>query len=212
MENLKKNSLALAIIVAALIIGGVYFYTNKSSAGSLSAQEAADKAITFINQSIEEGLTASLLDVSEEKGLNYQLYRVHLEIAGTEYNSYITKDGKLLFPNVFNLEEQVIEELEETSVEPGALDNFAQCLSAAGMKFYGSEYCGWCSQQKDLFGDSFQYIAYVDCVDPQTEQWSQECVAEEIDATPTWLVPSGEKSAGYKSLEQLSEISGCPIE
>ena len=208
IQYLNKNQIALAIVAAGIIIGGVYFYINQETVQGLSAQEAADKAIAFINQTVEENVTASLLDVSEEAGL----YKVHLKIGGTEYNSYITKDGKFLFPNAFNLEEQIEEVSEISQEEKVASEDFAKCLTGNGMKFYGSKNCGWCKQQKESFGDSLQYVVYIECVDPETEQWSEECKEAGISAVPTWLLPDGEMSTGFKPLESLAEISGCPLE
>jgi len=212
--NSNKNLLALAIIIAGALIAGAFIYTDQSKEGSLSSQEAADKAIAFINQTIEEDISATLLDVTEEAGL----YKIHLQIADTEYNSYITKDGKLLFPNAFNLEEQAIEQPEATSsAEPNSLDGFAQCLTSAGMKFYGSKNCGWCAQEKELFGDSMAYINYIECVDEETGGLTAECEVEGILTpgglgVPTWQLPNGEMSSGYKSFEQLAELSGCSLE
>jgi len=211
IENLNKNFIPTAIIVAGALMAGAFIYINQTAneGGALSPQEAAEKAIAFINQSIEENVTASLLEVVEEAGL----YRVHLEIEEMEYDSYITKDGKLLFPNAFNLEEQTEEQPEVTQEEePVVSAAFAQCLTDASMKFYGSKNCGWCESQKELFGDSLQYVIYVECIDPETEQWSEECHEANIEAVPTWQLPDGEKSSGFKSLGQLAELSGCVLE
>ncbi|MBA7612693.1 hypothetical protein ES703_19930 [subsurface metagenome] len=216
-QNLNKNLIALAIVIAGLIIGGAYFFTNQGTIQGLSAQEAADKAINFINQSIEEDVTASLLDVVDE-GV---VYRIHLKIAETEYNSYITKDGKLLFPNAFNLEEQAEEQPEETSQEesqeqPASLEDFAKCLTDEDMKFYGSKNCGWCNKQKELFGDSMKYINYIECLDEESGEVTAECRTEGIFVpgglgVPTWQLSDGEKIPGFKTFEKLAELSGCSL-
>ncbi len=212
VENLNKNLIVLAIIIVGLIIGGVYFFTNQETIQGLSAQEAADKAMNFINQSIEENVTASLLDVTEEAGL----YKIHLKIKETEYNSYITKDGKFLFPNAFNLEEQTEEQSEETSQEefqeqPASLEDFAQCLTDSGAKFYGAFWCGVCDSQKELFGEAAQYLPYIECSDQEIrEMTNPECQKEKITSFPTWEF-NGEKSSGYKTFEKLAELSGCSL-
>ena len=43
------------------------------------------------------------------------------------------------------------------------LDQFAQCLTDAGVKLYGTTTCQYCLKQKALFGDSFSKINFVDC-------------------------------------------------
>ncbi len=144
IEILNKNLIAIAIIIAGLIIGGVYFYTNQEAIQGLSAQEAADKAISFINQSIEkENVTASLLDVTEETGL----YKIHLKIEETEYNSYITKDGKLLFPNAFNLEEQTEEVAKEEDSAPEEIIK----KDTPEVKLFVMSYCPYGLQAQKMF-------------------------------------------------------------
>jgi len=211
---MQKHFIPIAIILAALLIAGAFIYVKQGSA-SISIQEAGEKSIAFINQSIaDQGVTASLIEVVDED----EVFRIHLKIADTEYDSFMTKSGKFLFPSGFNLEEQTVEEtpLEGTSVEETTsysdLDGFAQCLTEKGMKFYGSQTCGWCAQEKELFGDSLQYVAYIECLDPETDQWSEECRTAGIDAVPTWQLPNGEMSSGYKTLEELAELSSCPLQ
>jgi len=207
LQDLNKNLIPLAIVIAGLLIGGAYFFTNQETIQSLSLQEAADKAINFINQSIEEDVTASLLDVTEEDGL----YKVHLKIGTVEYNSYITKDGKLLFPNAFNLEEQTEEGPEETSQgesqeQPASLEDFAKCLAEKGAKLYGSSGCGYCQQQKEMFGDAQEYLPYIECADEKTRHLCEEA---EIGPVPAWDFPDGERALGLQSFKQLAELSGC---
>ena len=102
LRNLKKF-LPVVIVFIGLIIGGGIIYTQKQKTENfLTPQEAGEIAITFINQAIEEDATASLIDVSEESNV----YKIHIKINETEYDSYITKDGKFLFPSAFNLEDQ----------------------------------------------------------------------------------------------------------
>ncbi len=139
-QILNKNLIAIAIVIAGIIIGGAYFFTNQETIQGLSAQEAADKAINFINQSIEENVTASLLDVTDE-GV---VYRIHLKIAETEYNSYITKDGTLLFPNAFNLEEQAEESSQSASQDIATTDR-------PDVKLFVMSYCPYGLQAQKMF-------------------------------------------------------------
>lgn len=101
LEKLMKNALPTAIVIAAVIIGAVLVYTNKvginkEEEGILSVQVAAEKTINYINNNLlSGGTTASLVSVSEENGL----YKLKIKIAENEFDSYVTKDGKILFPN-----------------------------------------------------------------------------------------------------------------
>lgn len=63
-----------------------------------SNEAIAKKAVDFINKG---GQTASIESVSEESGL----VKIRLTVDGNPFDSYATKDGKLLFPKAFNLDE-----------------------------------------------------------------------------------------------------------
>lgn len=202
---MNKNSILIAIIIIGTLVAGALLYIEQGKTEILSSQEAAEKAMDFINQSIEgEGVTASLLDVTEKSNV----YKIHLKIEEIEYESYITKDGKLLFPNAFNLEEQLEEEIsqEEPEGETSSLDSFAQCLTDKGIKFYGSSGCGYCEKQKEMFGDAAKYLPYIECADEETRYLCEEA---EIGPVPAWDFPDGQRALGLQSLEKLAELSGC---
>ena len=75
---------------------------------------------------------------------------------------------------------------------------FAKCLTEKGFVMYGSDSCPHCQGLKKEFGDSFKYVAYVNC---------DVVVCEGISAFPTWKVNN--TSLIGTDLEDLSEISGC---
>ena len=67
---------------------------SNPSGNALSADEAADNAIDFINSyMLQPGTTAELVDVTEED----YLYMITISISGQEYDTYVTKDGVMLF-------------------------------------------------------------------------------------------------------------------
>ncbi len=78
-----------------------------------------------------------------------------------------------------------LEKLSEISTCPltSDKDSFAKCLTEKGWTMYGAKWCSHCQAQKDLFGDSFQYVTYVECPDN-----AELCVAEGINGYPTWKV------------------------
>jgi thiol-disulfide isomerase/thioredoxin len=85
------------------------------------------------------------------------------------------------------------------------LDDFAKCLTSKGVTMYGAEWCGHCKNQKELFGDSFKYINYVECPNNQ-----DLCKAMGITGYPTWVV-NDNLNPGEQTLETLSSLSGCPL-
>lgn len=84
-------------------------------------------------------------------------------------------------------------------------DEFAKCLTQKGAVMYGREGCSWCAKQKEMFGDSLQYVTYVEC--PEQPELCQE---KGINAVPTWEI-NGELFTGSKSLEELSVRTDCPL-
>ena len=217
--NINKYLIPGAIAVAGILIAGAFVYLNYFPLGILSSQAAADKAIAFINQNIEQGATANLVQVTEENNV----YKISLKINETPYESYITKDGRFLFPSGIDLEviegEQATEAAnsgEQTSTETTAVSaSFAQCLTEKGAKFYGAWWCSHCQNQKKMFGDALQYVNYIECEQtPGTSQGSltDTCKTAEIESFPTWDFAGGVRKTGELTSAQLSELSGCPLQ
>ena len=95
-KDTTKFLVPIAIIVAGfLIAAGLYQIGKGGFSGALSPENAAEKTLGFINNVALEGqATASLIEIVEESGL----YKIRIEIEGEEYDSYVTKDAKILFP------------------------------------------------------------------------------------------------------------------
>lgn len=84
--------------------------------------------------------------------------------------------------------------------------SFAECITNTGAIFYGSENCGHCTIQKNLFEDDFNKINYVSCLENR-----QACTDAGITAYPTWDI-DGKKHLGRKTLEELSTLTGCKLD
>ncbi|MBL7170007.1 MAG: hypothetical protein ISS48_03235 [Candidatus Aenigmarchaeota archaeon] len=84
-------------------------------------------------------------------------------------------------------------------------DEFARCLSEKGATMYGTYWCRYCKNQKAIFGDSFQYVDYVEC----TENPGL-CLEKGIRGYPTWII-DGKQYPGEQSFERLSELTGCDL-
>ncbi len=215
---MSKNFIPISIIAAGLIIGGAFIYVNQSKGSiqeELSAQEIAEKAINYLNENVlAEENTASLIDVTEEG----DVYKIHLKIGEREYDSYVTPDGRFLFPEGYDLEAETKTETEEKSpagqletseeeeLSSEELEVLAKCLSEKGVKFYGNYGCSYCKKQKEIFGDAAKYLPYIECADEKTRYLCEEA---EIGPVPTWDFPDGKRVLGLQSLEKLAELSGC---
>ena len=85
-------------------------------------------------------------------------------------------------------------------------DDFAKCLSLKGAEMYGTEECHYCKAQKQLFGNSFKYINFIDC-----DKYREICLKAGIEGYPTWII-NNTKYEGKQSLEYLSYLTGCKLE
>ncbi len=100
MNKKFKNSLAFLIPIGLILIVGVFLYFGQNSS-NLSPDQAADKAINYLNNNIlPVGVIASLIDIVEEG----EVYKIRIEVEGAEYQSYVSKDGKYLFPDGYDLD------------------------------------------------------------------------------------------------------------
>jgi len=149
MEKFNKILIPVAIIVAGLIIGGAFIYTNqgkvKNSANKvLSAQEATAKALDYINKNVLSGVTASLTgDVTEENGM----YKFRIKVDTQEYVSYVTKDGKLLFP----MEGLNLESTPDQAQNGETTTGEVQKRDKADVKLFVMSYCPYGLQAQKMF-------------------------------------------------------------
>jgi glutaredoxin len=84
------------------------------------------------------------------------------------------------------------------------LDAFAQCLTKANVKMFGTATCSHCLAQKKIFGESFKYVQYVDCIASPT-------MCSNVAAVPTWLFADGSTLQGEQKLETLAAKTNCSL-
>ena len=89
------------------------------------------------------------------------------------------------------------------------LDDFAKCITEKGAVFYGASWCTHCQNQKTMFGDSLQYVKYVECAGPGNTQ-TQECTDAGISGYPTWIV-NNQTYPGEQTLANLAKLTGCTL-
>ena len=85
--------------------------------------------------------------------------------------------------------------------------SLARYLSESGATMYGSYTCSHCERQKELFGNAFGHIPYVECSRRGPDPDPALCAAKKIRSYPTWEI-GGEFYEGIRTLEQLGRISG----
>ncbi len=110
VNNKKEmNITGLLLVVLLLVVAFVSFNGLSLFSSKGDINKVAEDALSFINENIllEEGVMASLVEKVEESGL----YRLKLKIGEDEFDSYITKDGEILFPQFIKIKEDPEEEL-----------------------------------------------------------------------------------------------------
>jgi len=148
LEKLTKNLIPVAIFVAGLLVAGALVYVNQGKgvekvSEGLSPQQAAEKAIDYINQNmLQQGTTASLVNVTEENGV----YKFRLKIGENEYDSYVTKDGKLLFTEGINLEQK-----SASTQEGGEATGEIPKRDTPDVKLFVMSYCPYGLQAQKMF-------------------------------------------------------------
>lgn len=101
----------------------------------------------------------------------------------------------------------LIDAPKDGSAENSAALGLANHLTAIGAQMFGAYWCPHCQEQKKAFGDAFSAVDYVEC-DPGGENpRTQDCLDNNIEAFPTWII-NDEHHLGAHSLQELAELSG----
>jgi hypothetical protein len=186
--KVKKAAVWMSIsaILAVLLIISIVTGGFKGGGKTLSSQEAAEKALVYINNNLLQPGTSAGVNGIEDKG---SLYNIKLDIGGQEYDSYITKDGGLLFPSAFNLEEAVerTEQPAEQAPPPADLEK----SDKPEVQLFIMSHCPFGTQAEkgiipvaELLGDNIDFeIKFVNyAMHGETEvneQLSQYCIKAE---------------------------------
>jgi len=113
------TTIILAIVLVAVLVNGKGITGQVVTPVSGDAQGIANKAIDYINKYMLAGQsTATLVSVNKDNGL----YSIKLSIAGNNYSSYITTDGKLFFPSAVDMSVTPTTQTTETTVKAQTCD------------------------------------------------------------------------------------------
>ncbi len=114
----KRNNILLGVVILLVIAAATLGIILKNK-GAISEREAASEAENFVNTYLmQPGTKASVSEVSKE----YDLYKVKINIgAGQVVDSYLSRDGKLFFPQALDIK-QIKEEAgnPSTGSDPSA--------------------------------------------------------------------------------------------
>src|SRR3989344_7872581 len=109
LTKLNKNQWLVVIVVAGILVTGALVW-NKSTSGfplsgmsilGASDQKIGQQTVDYINNNGLSTTPAELVSVSRESGL----VKVAIRIGTQQFDSYVTADGKLLFPQAIKMGE-----------------------------------------------------------------------------------------------------------
>lgn len=142
---MNKNFISISIIIAALILGGVLIYLSGGKGGIkeevLPIDKAVQRAIDFINENLSGGEKAILKESSEISGL----YKFKIQIGSEEFESYVTRDGKLLLPQGI-----VLSEKKASGEEPASNTQIPK-RDRPDVKIFVMSYCPFGLQAEKMF-------------------------------------------------------------
>ena len=116
IKKQDKKTITIASVITIVVLAVLLAFVKTGPGFSAlkfwtsGDKKIAEKAIEYINNNNLASSEASLVSYSRESGL----IKIKIKIGATEFDSYLTMDGKYLFPQVIEMEKTEIEETEES--------------------------------------------------------------------------------------------------
>lgn len=100
--DFKRNLIFVGSLVLIAVVLGFFLMDQESKAKILSfvsqkesVEAVAKKSVDYLNSNVlQDGRKANLVGFSEESGI----IKMNIKIGESSYTSYVTRDGKILFP------------------------------------------------------------------------------------------------------------------
>ena len=155
------SGVLLILLVVAVYTNGFNFTGAATIDASITQIDAEDTILDYVNNNLLQPPFTATVESSEELD---NLFKITLDVAGQEIDSYITKDGKFFFPQGFDLEAPLDLEAPETELVEVSVDDdpMKGDLNAPVTIIEFSEYqCPFCKKYVD---ETYQKIMeeYVD--------------------------------------------------
>jgi len=109
LEKEKKRRISIwmisTIVIVLLLI--ISIFTNGFSIGGITGattKDVEESVKNYIEENlVEPGTIIEIKNIEKENGM----YKMTLNIQGQEFDSYVSEDGKLLFPSVIDMTEEI---------------------------------------------------------------------------------------------------------
>ena len=111
---------AILVILLVIMIVANPFSGQANTQEKIGEAEAKLLAQEFVNTNLlQPGASASVTDIDEENGV----YKIQLTIQGQQYDSYMTMDGKMFFPQAgIKMDEVAAQQPTQENTQPAAPD------------------------------------------------------------------------------------------
>ena len=174
----------LAIFFAVLLAVSVVTNGFKGNIAGIGKDDAAEKAVEYINANLlRPGNTAELGSVEEFDNV----YSLEITVGGQKYTSYVSKDGKMLFTSGVDMNAEVEEPEAQEQPEPEV-----QKSDKPSVELFVMSHCPFGTQAEKgmipavkALGDNidfnlrFVYYAMHPTQGEVEEQLNQYCIQEE---------------------------------
>ncbi len=219
-----KNLIIVGLVIACGILGGGLVLTQfsgqtppKAEENILTPEEAANIALSYINQALLAGRVEAKLvgEIEEEMGL----YKFQIDIQGEKLYSYISKDGKVLFPQGINLEEEKIKAEAKPETTEGNFSVSEEEVCKENGKpiiyFFGSAGCPHCRWEHPIVeevADKFtNFISFHNNMDVNQDmdifqKYSTGGIPTIVLGCKYYRVGSGERIGKEKEKEVLTSL------
>lgn len=98
-ERFTRVTLPILLVIVLIVIG---LFSFQKPIKNISPEAAKAKTETFVNTYLmQTGNKATIKEVTTE----YGLYKLKIDIVSDVIESYVTKDGKLFFPQALNIDQ-----------------------------------------------------------------------------------------------------------
>ncbi len=179
----KIFSMLLAVLlIASVLTSGFTSIPYLSSAGA-DEDEIKQNVLDLVNQNLQSyGVEATITSMELKDGL----YEVELDVAGQSMPAYVSEDGKYLYPQRVDMNEEVGTATGSATAAPEDIVK----ADVPNLKMFVMTFCPYGQQAEDglgpaleLLGNSVEFephfVIYSDYASRMGAEWSDFCYDEE---------------------------------
>jgi len=178
-ENKKSNFLSslnfwkgvvLVLLIVCIVLAVMIYQGKNTEENSKIPQASVDKAMKFINGYLLGGETSATLVKVYEEATPY--YRIDINVNGTTFPSYISSNGKYIFPNEpYEISDLFNDEISDADGNFKEIVNAEVCSENGKpiIYFFGLSTCPHCLWEEPIikevvakFGDKISYHENID--------------------------------------------------